>query len=120
MATAATGVVVVVVQALRGLMDPVVQFLRAAAGVGRATVIPVAGQYRHQLANSHMHPLIERSAAAMTLRHHQTNQCVIVAAFYLRLSHPSGQVDAGRIFAFNDNPLTVQSDTRNIPPVFGT
>ena len=56
----------------------------------------------------------------MTLRHHQTNQCVIVAAFYLRLSHPSGQVDAGRIFAFNDNPLTVQSDTRNIPPVFGT
>ena len=40
MATAATGVVVVVVQAVRGLMDPVVQFLRAAVSRCLARRLP--------------------------------------------------------------------------------
>ena len=44
----------------------------------------------------------------------------VVASFDLGFGHPAGEVGLAGVLAFNDNPLTVQSDTRNIPSVFGT
>jgi hypothetical protein len=64
-------------------------------------------------------PLPHRVTDTVAFVDYQADKGIVVACFELGLSCPLGQAQSGTVFAFQDDPLSVQPDTADVAAIFG-